>query len=98
MLIIAFTSVFTLALIYTLTRNYSIDSSQLTEPRPAAVIMGVQIICGNCAGEADPHIKTYLDRLGHCTQCGGRSYILAANRMISVEGVMAMRMYGNRLL
>lgn len=97
MLIIAITSAFALALVYSLTRSRFIDSSQLSEPRPAAVVLGVQIICGNCAGEADLPVKTYLDRLGNCTQCGGRSYILAANRRIHVEAVMAMRMlYGNR--
>jgi hypothetical protein len=25
-------------------------------------------------------VKTYLDKFGNCTQCGGRSYMLAANR------------------
>jgi len=54
------------------------DPAQLNQPRPALLTMGVQIVCGNCAGEDVLAIKTYLDKFGNCSQCGGRSYLLAS--------------------
>lgn len=54
------------------------DPAQLIEPRPALLTIGVQIICGNCSGEDKQPIKTYLDKFGFCSQCGGRSYLLAS--------------------
>ena len=79
---IILTSVVALAMAYFVLRSHSTDSSQLTEPRSTVVTLGVQIICGNCAGEEGPPSKTYLDRFSNCAQCGGDSYILAANRMM----------------
>ena len=69
----------TLALGLLLTRRNSSDS-QLFEPRASTLTIGVQIICGNCSGDGYSPIKTYLERFGTCSQCGGRSYILASNR------------------
>jgi hypothetical protein len=63
------------------------DPAQLTEPRTSLLTMGVQIICGNCAGEGEIPQKTYLDRFGNCEQCGGHSYMLAANRAISLQQI-----------
>src|SRR5262245_18340728 len=54
------------------------DPAQLNQPRPALLAIGVQIICGNCSGEDDRPVKTYLDRVGQCSMCGGRSYVLAS--------------------
>lgn len=54
------------------------DPAQLSQPRPALLTIGVQIICGNCSGEDKLPVKTYLDRFGSCSQCGGRSYLLAS--------------------
>ena len=54
------------------------ESSQLEQPRPALLSMGVQIICGDCSGEEGPPIKTYMNRYGGCSQCGGTSYLLAS--------------------
>lgn len=54
------------------------DPAQLNQPRPALLTIGVQIICGNCAGEEALPVKTYLDRFGNCSHCGGRSYLLAS--------------------
>jgi hypothetical protein len=54
------------------------DSAQLDQPRPALLTMGVQIICGDCSGEGEHPIKTYINRHGSCCQCGGKSYLLAS--------------------
>jgi hypothetical protein len=54
------------------------DPSQLQQSRAALLTVGVQIICGNCSGEDDHPVKTYIDRSGGCAQCGGNSYLLAS--------------------
>jgi hypothetical protein len=54
------------------------DSAQLDQPRPALLTVGVQIICGDCSGEEGQPIKTYINRHGSCSQCGGNSYLLAS--------------------
>lgn len=54
------------------------DSAQLDQPRPALLTIGVQIICGDCSGEDEHPIKTYMNRYGSCSQCGGRSYLLGS--------------------
>jgi hypothetical protein len=54
------------------------DSAQLEQPRPALLTIGVQIICGDCSGEGEHPIKTYMNRYGSCSQCGGNSYLLAS--------------------
>jgi hypothetical protein len=55
------------------------DPAQLDEPRPALLTVGVQIICGDCSGEDQHAVKTYLNRYGSCSQCGGTSYLLASS-------------------
>jgi hypothetical protein len=55
------------------------DPSQLNEPRPAVLTVGVQIICGDCSGEEESPARTYLNRYGSCSQCGGTSYLLASS-------------------
>lgn len=63
------------------------DSAQLEQPRPALLTIGVQIICGDCSGEDEHPIKTYMNRYGSCSQCGGKSYLLASavaiNRLLA---------------
>jgi len=61
-----------------LMKSRATESSQLEQPRPALLAMGVQIICGDCSGEVGPPIKTYMNRYGSCSQCGGTSYLLAS--------------------
>src|ERR1043165_7371744 len=51
---------------------------QLDQPRPDLLTIGVQIICGDCCGEDHQPIKTYMNRYGSCSQCGGTSYLLAS--------------------
>jgi hypothetical protein len=38
----------------------------------------VQIICGDCAGEDEAPVKTYLNAQDKCAHCGGNSYVLAS--------------------
>jgi len=61
-----------------LMKSRATDSAQLDQPRPALLTVGVQIICGDCSGEEGQPIKTYINRHGSCSQCGGNSYLLAS--------------------
>lgn len=40
--------------------------------------MAIQIVCGDCAGDSERPNRTMLDQSGRCFQCGGASYVLAA--------------------
>lgn len=80
MLIIATATIMALGLAYLImTRGHKSDTAQLNEPRPTIPTMGVQIICGDCAGDQIIPQKTYLDHNGNCERCGGHSYLLASN-------------------
>lgn len=68
------------------------SGSRLTESRPTMQTIGVQIICGDCSGDDDRPLKTYLGRDGLCGQCGGRSYILASARFSQAQQVMMARL------
>lgn len=61
-----------------LMKSRATDSAQLDQPRTALLTIGVQIICGDCSGEDEHPIKTYMNRYGSCSQCGGKSYLLAS--------------------
>jgi hypothetical protein len=63
------------------------DSAQLNQPRPALLTIGVQIICGDCSGEDEHPIKTYMNRYGSCSQCGGNSYLLAS--AVAINSLLA---------
>jgi hypothetical protein len=79
MLTIIFAIAITLGLAcIVLTKSRITDSAQLAQPRPGVLMIGVQIICGDCSGEDLRPIKTYLDQSGNCARCGGSSYLLAA--------------------
>ena len=66
-------------------KQYRLDSSRLSEPRGAMPALGIQIICGNCSGNGDKPVKTYLGRSGNCDRCGGHSYILASKRLAHTQ-------------
>ena len=91
-MVIISASAIALLLTWFLTKSYSDNSSQLAEPRSTVITTGIQIICGNCSGEEGLPKKTYLDRFGNCSQCGGHSYILAANRLIYAQQLITMRL------
>jgi Zn finger protein HypA/HybF involved in hydrogenase expression len=74
-----------------LMKSHKTDPAQLSEPRTSLLTMGVQIICGDCSGDESRPLKTYLDRHGNCSQCGGHSYILAASRALYAQQIMAER-------
>ena len=61
-----------------LIKSRATDAAQLEERRPGLLTVGVQIICGDCCGENELPIKTYLNRYGNCSECGGNSYLLAS--------------------
>ena len=63
------------------------DSAQLNQPRPALLTIGVQIICGDCSGANEHAIKTYMNRYGSCSQCGGNSYLLAS--AVAINSLLA---------
>ena len=90
-MIITLASAFALLATYFLAKINGNNSSQLAEPRSVLVTAGIQIICGDCSGEEDLPKKTYLDSFGTCSQCGGHSYILAANRVIYAQQLIATR-------
>jgi len=72
-----------LALTYSCFRDRKIDP-KLTEKRAPVPTVGVQIICGDCAGDSGSPRKTYVDQSGRCSVCGGGSYMLAARRGFSI--------------
>lgn len=75
-----------------LMKSRTADPAQLNQPRAGLMTMGIQIICGNCSGEGDRPIKTYLDRSGNCAQCGGSSYLLASAVGVNIAMLRAGRL------
>jgi hypothetical protein len=61
-----------------LIKGRATESGHLNQPRPSLLAIGVQIICGDCAGDEEHPIKTYMNRYGTCSECGGTSYLLAS--------------------
>ena len=51
---------------------------QLLEPHGLVKTAAVQIICGDCSGENDTPLRTFLGEQGNCLKCGGYSYVLAS--------------------
>lgn len=66
-----------LASVYFIIRNRDSAPSQSPEPRQTIVVLGVQIICGDCSGDARPSSAIYMNRLADCPQCGEPSYVAA---------------------
>ena len=77
-----------LAIAIGLSKFETLKERSLSEPRPGDLMIGVQIICGDCSGDAESPLKTYLDRSGNCAQCGGRSFMLASNRILYAHQLM----------
>ena len=76
MLVVSAASLLLLVAAYLLSRR-SEDQTSLREPHAKMLRLGIQIICGDCGGESERPVKTYLDQFGRCVQCGGRAYVLA---------------------
>jgi hypothetical protein len=71
-----------LGIVVGLLKFETLNERSLSEPRADHLMIGVQIICGDCSGDAERPLKTYVDRNGNCAQCGGRSFMLASNRIV----------------
>jgi len=67
------------------------DYARVDETRGALLMVGVQIICGNCSGEGESPVRTYMDRYGNCAQCGGHSYLLASSLALNSTALRAAR-------
>jgi len=92
MMIIITASLVALGLTYLIvTKTRKVDPNQLNETRFAPLTVGVQIICGDCSGDSITPIKTYLDRTGNCSQCGGHSFLLASSLGVYAEHMRLAR-------
>src|SRR5215470_9136080 len=58
-------------------------SAGLRHKHSTMVALGVQIICGDCAGDGETPRKTYLDQSGRCSVCGGQSFLLASTAALN---------------
>lgn len=67
------------------------DHGQVDETHGALLMVGVQIICGNCSGEGESPVRTYMDRYGNCAECGGHSYLLASSLALNSAALRAAR-------
>lgn len=67
------------------------DSARVEETHGALLMVGVQIVCGNCCGDEESPIRTYMDRYGNCSQCGGHSYLLASSMALNSAALRAAR-------
>ncbi|MEW6126403.1 MAG: hypothetical protein AB1757_05005 [Acidobacteriota bacterium] len=74
-------SLFTGALLtyFLLRKRVGIPAEPLPRPRNLIKLVGVQIICGDCAGEDEAPLKTFLNAYDKCARCGGNSYVLASS-------------------
>jgi hypothetical protein len=81
-------SIIAFGVAYGLSKLAKFDEGKLLESRNDLLTIGVQIICGDCCGEGESPRKTYLDRSGNCSQCGGRSYILASTRIVYAQQII----------
>jgi hypothetical protein len=95
MLIIVTVSVLVLVCAYVLQNGRTFYDTPLSESRAATLTVGVQIICGDCSGDGERPLKTYLDRHGNCSQCGGHSYMLASSRIVYAQQLMRARLSVN---
>lgn len=68
------------------------DPAQIDQTHGALLMVGVQIICGDCSGEGESPVRTYMDRYGNCAQCGGHSYLLASSVALNSASLRAARM------
>lgn len=77
-IIVTIAIAFALACVVIMITSRVADVDQLGERRRTPLMMGVQIICADCAGEGYQPCRTFLDRNGCCAQCGGSSFLLAS--------------------
>lgn len=69
--------------------RYSKPGSSRLSERRHRMMVAVQIICGDCSGDAARAVRTFLDRSGaRCEQCGGTSFTLASRLAASARQAM----------
>ena len=73
-------------------QNRKAESVRVEETHGALQMVGIQIICGDCSGDGDNPIKTYMDRYGNCVQCGGHSYLIASSLALNSAALKASRL------
>lgn len=61
-----------------LSRRFNSSPVQAAAPRNLIKLVGVQVICGDCAGDEEVPAKTYLTAQDKCSRCAGNSYVLAS--------------------
>ena len=92
MMTVILATAFCLTLTYIFTvKHYRIDDSRLSEPRHVTPTFGIQIICGNCCGNDERPVKTYLGMQGNCERCGGDSYVLASRQATEMRHLSRQR-------
>ena len=90
-------SVFALAAVgFFIWKKNNSDTSQLLDSRAYLKTLGVQIICGNCSGEGELPLRTFLDVNGTCSQCAGTSYVPASTIGVYTLLAKQAQMYGNQ--
>jgi len=85
-------SILAFGIAYGLSKLAKSDEGKLIESHNDLLTVGVQIICGDCGGDGESPRKTYLDRSGNCSQCGGHSYILASTRIVYAQQIIDSRL------
>ncbi len=77
-------------------KKYIGKSAQLLTSRSYLQTLGVQIVCGDCAGESKLPMRTFLDVHGNCSQCAGTSYVPASTLGVHMLLARQTQMYGNQ--
>jgi hypothetical protein len=84
-----FPTILALVLAYLALRYSKLDASRLSGRRREQLMVVVQIICGDCSGDAARPVRTCLDSSGRrCAQCGGTSYALASGLAATARRAM----------
>ena len=78
LIVMSLTTVVLLTVCLITYKKYRDATMQLLEPRGLVKTAAVQIICGDCSGENDTPVRTFLSDHGNCLMCGGSSYVLAS--------------------
>ena|SRR6185295_16335752 len=68
--------------------------------RQSRVLMtAVQIVCGDCSGDAERPVRTCLNESAACERCGGTSYVIASQLAANSLRLRAVRVgEGGRVL
>jgi hypothetical protein len=72
------------------------NSAQLLYSRSYLKTLGVQIVCGNCAGDGEMAVRTFLDINGNCSQCAGTSFVPASTLGVYALLARQAQMYENQ--